>query len=203
MTEQPGHTTVILQLLERLAAGDEQARDELITQSVERLQRLARKMLREYPTVHRWNETGDVLQNSLLRLHRALKTQMPESPRRFIGLAALQIRRELIDLYKHHYGPEGDGAHHASDPGQSDSHGSFRPLYEGIDPALDPADQVAIHEAVESLPDELREVFELKFYKGMQQEEIAALVGVSTKTIKRRWRDARLALQHLLADRSE
>lgn len=198
MNEQPGNTTIIHGLLQRLASGDEKAREELITHSVERLRRLARKMLRENPAVHRWNQTDDVLQNALVRLHRALEAVTPESPRRFVGLAATQIRRELIDLHRHHYGPQGDGAYHASDPGQADSQGNARPMYDGVDNNLDPSEQVALHEAVGSLKDEMREVFEMTFYQGMTQEEIAEAMGVSTKTIKRRWRDARLELQQLI-----
>jgi RNA polymerase sigma factor (sigma-70 family) len=203
MSEQHADTAFIQGLLERLAARDQHASEELISGSLERLRRLARKMLRESPAVHRWNETDDVLQNSLLRLHRALRARAPETPRQFIGLAATQIRRELIDLYRHHYGPEGDGAHHASDPGRADSRGNLRPLYEAIYAPGNHSEQLAIHEAVESLPDELREVFEMSFYQGMQQEEIALVVGVSTKTVKRRWRDARLALQQSLAEEGD
>lgn len=55
-----------------------------------------------------------------------------------------------------------------------------------------------MHEAIEKLPEDLREVFEMTFYQGMTQEEMASVLDVSTKTIKRRWRDARLALQELL-----
>jgi len=39
----------------------------------------------------------------------------PESSRQFWNLAALQVRRELIDLAHHHLGPQGHGARHHSD----------------------------------------------------------------------------------------
>lgn len=203
MSEQPGNTTVIQGLLDRLAAGDESAKEELIKHSMERLRRLARKMLRENPAVRRWNETDDVLQNALMRLNRALQTERPESTRRFVGLAATQIRRELIDLWRHHYGPLGDGAHHASDPGKANSKGGANPLYDqgaaGTAPSELPSeDMERFHSAVENLPDELREVFEKSFYLAMTQDEIAKDVGVSTKTIKRRWRDAKLQLEDIL-----
>lgn len=63
---------------------------------------------------------------------------------------------------------------------------------------MSPAVQASMHEAIEKLPEDLREVFEMTFYQGMTQEEMASVLDVSTKTIKRRWRDARLALQELL-----
>ena len=198
MSEQQGNTTIIQGLLDRLAGGDESAKDELIKHSMERLRRLARKRLRDNPAVRRWDETADVFQNALIRLNRALKTERPESTRGFIGLAAEQIRRELIDLWRHHYGPQGDGAHHASDPGQLDSRGIARPLYDKGNEACDATEQAAMNEAVASLPEELREVFEKSFYFGMTQEEIANDIKASVRTVKRRWRDAKLELQQVL-----
>ena len=208
MNEQLGNTHIIQGMLDRLAAGDDSARDELVQYSMERLRRLARKMLRDSPAVHRWNETDDVFQNALIRLDRALQTVRPESTRRFVGLAATQIRRELIDLARHHYGPQGDGAHHASDPGQANSQGGGKPLYDpgarDTSPSEIPQeDMERFHAAVGDLPDELREVFEKSFYLDMTQNEIAQEIGVSTKTIKRRWRDAKVKLGEILHPESE
>lgn len=186
-TEQPGPRlgdSGIQVLLHRLAAGEDAARQELISRSLDRLERLVRRMLRENPAVHRWEQTGDVLQNALLRLDRALRTQTPESPRRFIGLAATQIRRELIDLYRHYYGPEGSGSHHDTAP-DFDAPGA----------TLDPLERLMLHEAVERLPTTVREVFEMRTYGGMKQDEIAEATGVSTKTVKRRWRNAQRQLK--------
>jgi RNA polymerase sigma-70 factor (ECF subfamily) len=98
----------------RLQAGDLAARDALLDAAGERLRQLARRMLQGYPRVHRWEETDDVLQNALLRLYRTLKDVPPPSVTDFLRLAALNIRRELLDLAKHYYGPHGIGAHHAS-----------------------------------------------------------------------------------------
>ena len=196
--QQPPETSFTQQLLNRIAVGDDTARELLISHSMERLRRLASSMLQNRQSVKRWDDTDDVLQNALIRLNRALQVVTPESPRRFIGLAATQIRRELLDLYRHHYGPEGHGAHHASGVAREDTQGGAAPIYESPDKQLSPSSQASIHEAIEKLPDELREVFEMTFYQGMTQEEIAGVFDVSTKTVKRRWREARLALQELL-----
>ena len=55
-----------------------------------------------------------------------------------------------------------------------------------------------IHEQVEKLPDEVREVFDLVFYLGLEQAEVARRLGVSVPTVKRRYRDARLLLYDAL-----
>src|SRR5947209_2507699 len=106
-------TTHVRNCLDRLKAGDESARQELFRHCGARLQRLAHKMLRGYPGVRRWEETGDVLQNALVRLLRALDNVSPESPRHFLNLASGLIRQELIDLHRHYYGPQGPGRPHA------------------------------------------------------------------------------------------
>src|SRR5262249_2175707 len=80
----------------------------------ERLRNLARKMLKGYPNVRRWEQTDDVLQNAVIRLHRALQQLTVQTPLDFFRLAALNIRRELLDMAKHYYGPHGPGAHHAT-----------------------------------------------------------------------------------------
>ena len=109
MAEPLGQTAAWLDLMR---AGDPSARTRLIDHSCERLRGLARKMLRRYPKVRRWEETDDVFVEAVTRLHRALESVQPESPRHFYNLAATQIRRVLIDLSRRYYGPEGIGSHH-------------------------------------------------------------------------------------------
>jgi RNA polymerase sigma-70 factor (ECF subfamily) len=53
---------------------------------------------------------------------------------------------------------------------------------------------------VETLPDSLRQVFDLHWYHGLPLPQVAGLLGVSLKTVKKRWRAARLQLHHVLKD---
>jgi RNA polymerase sigma-70 factor (ECF subfamily) len=124
-----------------------------------------------------------------------------QTARDFFRLAALNIRRELLDLAKHYYGPRGQGAHHHTNPG-GDSSG-----YHGLNPA-DPADLSGepsrlaawseFHQQIEALPEEEREVFDLLWYQGLSQAEASELLHVSERTIKRRWQTARLKLHEAL-----
>src|SRR5262245_17706543 len=93
-----GQTTDAQELLDRHRAGDRAARESLIALAERRFVALARTMLRRYPHVRRWEETDDLLQAALVRLHQSLADVQPESVRHFDNLAATQIRRELIDL---------------------------------------------------------------------------------------------------------
>lgn len=194
------HTIQIQGWLDRLRDGDEAAREKLLQFSCERLRRLTRKMLRRFERVHRWEQTDDVLQSAMLRLHRTLQDVRPDSPADFYRLAALNIRRELLDLAKHYFGPCGLGARHASVEGTADSLGG-RQEQRAAAPD-DAPDQLArwteFHEKIASLPADVRDLFDLLWYQELRQAEVAEILGVSERTIKRRWAAARLQLHELL-----
>ena len=57
-----------------------------------------------------------------------------------------------------------------------------------------------ILEAIEGLPEDEREVFELVGMQGLTHVETAGVVGVSEKTVQRRLNRARLLLAARLAD---
>jgi RNA polymerase sigma factor (sigma-70 family) len=182
------NTTFIHDNIKRMRDGDRAARDELTRRSLRRFEKLARKMLQAYPTVKRWEQTEDVVQNAMLRMLRALDTITPANTAAFFGLAAAQIRRELIDLARHYQGPLGQGANHDSVAGMTADGDRPGPA----DPER--PDELerwrAFHEAVEGLPVEEREVFGLTYYHGWQQAEIAALLQRDERTIRRYWQAA-------------
>jgi RNA polymerase sigma factor (sigma-70 family) len=198
---EASHSEQLQAWLDRMQAGDPAARAALLGHACERLQRLARKMLKGFAGVQRWEQTDDVLQNALVRLWTALQQIRPRSVREFYGLATLQIRRELLDLARSYYGPEGLGARHASRGGGDDSSNMPGPVYEQPDTTYEPS-QLAIwgefHQQVEALPQEEREVFDLVWYQGVAQGEAATLLGISETTLKRRWWSARRRLHQAL-----
>ena len=108
----PDNTVAIQQLIERVNAGDKQACADLIQFAFDRLQRMTKKMKRDFDRLGRWEQTDDVHQNAALRLFEALSDCTISDERHFYRLAALQIRRELIDLCRHYHGPRGVGANH-------------------------------------------------------------------------------------------
>ena len=200
----PGDQTLQIQrCLDRLHAGDEAARQELIATACSRLERLTRKMLHGWERVHRWEETSDVMQNAVIRLYRSLSETKPTQVVDFFRLAALHIRRELRDLAKHYYGPRGAGAHHAtaawkrSSPDDPEPADAWEPQARDEDPAQLAA-WAEFHAGVERLSDEERAVFDLLWYQELSQAEAASLLGVSERTVKRRWASARLQLHKLL-----
>lgn len=181
-----GQTTQMGHWLDRLRGGEVAACDELVNVACERLRRMTRKMLRSYPRVARWEQTDDVWQNAALRLCRALNAAPPQSVRHFLNLAALHIRRELLDLARHHGGPQSAAARH--DTGR-DLSGN---------PAPEDPDQLErwteFHQQIEALPTEERELFNLLWYNGVSQTEAAEVLGLSERTLQRRWQAARQKL---------
>ena len=196
-------TAEIERWIGRLQTGDARARDELLACACERLRRLARKMMQDFPSLARFEQSDDVLQNSAIRLSGSLERLMPHTAREFFRLAALEIRRELIDLVRHYYGPQGQGTRLAALP-VALSDAPPHPAYEPPDSTNEPSKLAAwseFHQKVESLPDEDREMFDLIWYQGLRQSEAASLLGVSERTVKRRWQHARLAVHATLNGR--
>jgi RNA polymerase sigma-70 factor (ECF subfamily) len=197
MSDSAFQTTKLRDLLARLQAGDPAARNELVLAAQGRLEALARRMLRKFPSVGRWAETDDVFQGALIRLLRALETVDVADTRAFLNLAAAVIRRELIDLARHFHGPHGLGANHASVAPCESSAPHF-------DPQAPPDESgelerwATLHAAVDALPVEQREVFGLRFYHRWEEVRIAELFGVDERTVRRRWRAACAALADAL-----
>ena len=187
--------------LTRYAAGDDSALNELLVRATARLEQLTRVMFRGFVRVRRWEETSDVMQNASLRLFRALQTTRPTDVRGFLALAALQIRRELIDLARHYFGPEGLGTNYESHEGLQDetpAHGT--PMIAGA-VSLDPR-RLALwsdfHDQAGRLPNAEREVFDLIYYQGLSQADAVKVLGISERTLQRHWQSARLTLHDAL-----
>jgi RNA polymerase sigma-70 factor (ECF subfamily) len=191
-----GQDTEARDLLDRLRAGDDSVRDQLVALAQARFVALARAMLRRYPQVRRWEQTDDLLQAALMRLHRSLAEVRPEGLRHFDNLAAAQIRRELIDLARRHHGPEGLGANHHTDGADPGSRLARVADRSGGPGSLE--EWAAFHEAVERLPEDERRVVDLLWYRGLTHAQAAKALGVATKTVQRRWASARLMIRDAL-----
>lgn len=185
MDTQPATQEIVrLKLgIEQLNAGDTSVRGELLNIACRRLMRLTAQLRRDFQGLEGDPTTEDVFQHASLRLYQAMHDTSIHDVRDFYRLAAIQIRRELIELC-HHCQSLGDAS--CSD---------------------DPSKRVAVHElrqwarfhnGVDSLPDEQREVFDLIWYHEMNRDEAADLLGVPRPQVRRLWRSARLSLHDLL-----
>src|SRR5262249_45384205 len=160
---------------------DAKALDDIFTRSALRIERMARRMLRgSFERVAAQEQTGDVVQEASLRLVRALREMYgkPEervkSPLEFFRLTAQMMRRALIDLSRHHYGPEGSAANRANPPRAG---ASTAPGFDAAGNTDHNPEALAawtdFHEAAEKLPSDLHDVFDLLWYDDLSQDEAA------------------------------
>lgn len=183
--------------LARLVSGDPEARGRILELCGGRLRDLARRMLDDFPGVRRHDDTDDVCQGAILRLHRALGdlASRGEPPRSLMALAATQIHRELVDLVRRNAARSSWAANHDTNV----TPGGARHV---VDKAAAPAESLdrweQFHAAIAALPADQREVFHLVWYLGADQHTVAAALGCSTRTVKSSWRAAREAVKVFL-----
>ncbi|MCA9199764.1 MAG: sigma-70 family RNA polymerase sigma factor [Planctomycetales bacterium] len=190
--------TAVQQCLNRLRDGDDRAREDLLVIAGNRLETLTRKLKQGFPSVGRWEQTEDVCQVASLKLYDALAKVDVQDPRHFFALAAKKIRETLIDLARHYQGPQGMGANHRTAmPKPNDASQALPAAHDPGEMTCDPqklAHWQDLHSKIEALPEPLREMFDLLWYHEMPQDAVAEIVGVSVRQVKRRWREAKLAL---------
>jgi len=175
--------------------GDEAARETLLAHTQDRLYSLAARMFRQRGRSNGVVGPEDVLQDCLVRLHRSLTKVRPPNGRAFFGLAARQLGWLLADLARKTSRAE------VSLSAVTFSNGSEPGVIEPSAPDADPAESVnwaEFHSAASGLPEEIGTVFDLVYYQGLEHAEVAELLEISVRTVKRRWRDARLSLDRAL-----
>jgi RNA polymerase sigma factor (sigma-70 family) len=166
---------------------------ELLSRAAKRLEMLCATMLH-----HDYSrligaplnlQSEELLGAVVERLMKAMRETRPPTVRQFFGLANQHIRWELNDLARRLEGQE------AIDRLSGDNIPA--PASSGAELSLNARRML---DAIEGLPDEEREVFSLIRIQGMAQSEVAALLGKSPKTVKRRLDRSLILLTTALAD---
>lgn len=165
-----------------------------VSEVLDFLRQVSHNMLAGFPDVQRWDQTDDIFQQAALRLHRALQETTPESRRHLENLAAVQVRRTLIDLGRKYASSVTMSAQRWTPLNPAAQSGSDHVFDSAANSESDPAafiEWVELHEEIERLSDDVREVFQLIWYRGLHKEEVASLLGIDLRTVQRRWRTAR------------
>lgn len=132
-----------------------------------------------------------------MRLWKYLAERQPETPIDYFRLAACLIRRELIDLSRHHF-----GQCHSTVVFESPSCASDQPVgppghRESHDDSSDPqklSQWTEFHEYVEKLPEDDRSLFDLLWYQGLTMNETSELLGLPLRSLRRHWKTVRIRL---------
>jgi RNA polymerase sigma-70 factor (ECF subfamily) len=197
---EQGLTTVCVQrYLNELAGvrGDVSAEPivrDLLARSVERLHLICGRLLHQsYPRLTRGpvNLTSDELLSAVVeRMIKAMRTVHPGTVRQFFALANQHMRWELNDMARRLDEKVraiglSDSVPHPQPPSDSSQAG----------PTLQ-----RILQAIDGLPEDEREVFQLVRLQGMSKTEVAEVIGISAKTVHRRLNRGLLHLTGQLGD---
>jgi len=195
MPDEP--TTVVVQRYLDALAGDtpgEPLIRELLERAVGRLRLLCATFLyKSYPRLTRPPvnlETDELLGGVVARLLTALRETRPATVRQFFALACQHMRWQLNDLARRL-----DEQPAVASLPETGVAGQPMSTVSGLSP-----DGRRMLGAIEALPEEEREVFDLVGIQGLTHGEAAGVVGVSEKTVQRRLNRARLLLAEQLAD---
>jgi RNA polymerase sigma factor (sigma-70 family) len=190
------HSTGIDKLIERLRNKESKAREELIAYTLERLQKLTRRMFRKYPGLKTLEETDDIVQKLVIRLHRMLNELVPENTAAFFRLASQNIRWVLYDLAKSSaskYRPL-----NSSDLASNDPKNDHR---QAVAPEGEPSSLIEwadFYGKINQLPEENRQIFDLLWFQGLSQIEAAKALNMPTRTFTRKWTETKLLIRVLM-----
>lgn len=178
-------TVELQRLLDRLRAGDQEARREFLEQACSRLRRLAGKILAgSFPNLQRRHDVDSVVHETWLRLMQAMQKADPPTVADFFRLAALKIRQVLLDM-----ATQRQREHHQNETLMS-GNDSLAQRHEPADQSLDGA-RLAIwtefHNKVGTLDDAERTIFEMHYYLGLPQAEIAQILELHPRKVSYLW----------------
>lgn len=164
------------------AAGSE--RDRLLGLVYDELRGLAGYYLRGERSDHTLRPT-ELVHEAYLRIAKrtAAGPEGPEGPERFFAAAAIAMRRVLVDHARRRGAAKRGGGVTAV---PFDEVGELSVEHDGLLIALD--DALLRLAPVEP---ELSQVVELRFFGGLTVDETARVMGISPKTVQRKWTLAR------------
>jgi RNA polymerase sigma factor (TIGR02999 family) len=187
-TRSDGHDITVL--LTRWRQGDEGAFDHLVPIVYHELRQAARRHVRREPLANTLEPT-DLAHEAFMRLAREGRRVDWHDRVHFFALASTIMRRILVEHARRRRAAK-RGAHQTS-LSISGSEGAQRPMS---------LDVLALHEALDRLermdPRQAR-VVELRYFAGLNVDEIGEAMKLSVATVKREWQVARLWLHRELS----
>ena len=171
----------VTELLQALQNGDRQAESRLIQLIYPELRRLARIQMRRERLDHTLQATA-LVHEAYLRL-TLQPYQIFECRTQFLAIAARLMRQILIDHARARLRQKRGGG---EVPRWLDER------FVGVD--LKPVEWIALDECLSRLTkidSRQGQIVELRFFGGLNVEEVARQLGISPKTVKRDWKVAR------------
>lgn len=176
----------ITQLLELARHGENEARERFFTRIYAELDRLARHHLSRQAQMTMLDAPG-LVHEVYLRL--AQQEQLPGSDRSaFLAYASRVMRSVVIDYVRARGAERRGGGQKMLTLTTGVAEQSFsEPQLESLGDAL---------ESLERIDERAHRVVEMRYFGGMEIDEIAAFLDISPATVKRDWTKARAYLLH-------
>jgi RNA polymerase sigma factor (TIGR02999 family) len=181
-------------LLERVRAGDERARSDLIARVYGELRKVAASLMRRERSDHTLPPTA-LVHEAMVRLMGG--QALGEAPDRnyFFAAAARAMRQVLVDHARRRATRRHGGAHRRVPLDLVVDHFEAQKL-----------DVLAVHDAIErlaALHERQSQVVTLRYFGGLTMPEIAAALDISLATAENDWRIARAWLKAQLREGDE
>jgi RNA polymerase sigma factor (sigma-70 family) len=182
MTEDT--TPALADLIDRLGRGEPDAKRRLLERAHHRLVRIAAAIFQQdFPGLRGRHDLESVVSETWLRLIRSLETIELKTVDDFYGLVFVKVRQVLLDMARREK--------RAAVPiGNSQDEREEARVFDCADTTHDPARLALLsefHDQVRKLDDDKRQVFELTYYGGLTQIEIAQLMGIHRRKVSRLW----------------
>lgn len=176
-------------LLGRLARGDEDAGQTLLPVVADELRSIAAGLLRRERPDHTLQPTA-LVNEAWIRLFHHEGDAEPRDRKHFFALAAKVMRQVLVDHARRRKRDKRGGG----EPQQPLDEALTAVEVEGVD-VLD-LDAALVELA--TLDGRQARVVEMRFFGGLESQEVAEVLGVSLSTVERDWRAARAWLYQRL-----
>jgi len=175
-------------LLPAAREGDPAALERVMEAMYKSLHQLARRHLeREYG--ERTLSATELVNESFLRMFPGGRVPELEHRRHLLAIATRAMRQVLVDAGRRR------NARKRLAPGERLSLGEITSCF-ADEP--DPMGLIASLEELEAIDPRQAEIVGLRFFAGLTEPEIAAVMGVSERTVQREWRMARAWLRREL-----
>lgn len=175
-------TATVTQLLKQFQDGNQEAAEKLWMEVYDELRDIAHHKLARERGDHTLNTTA-LVHECYLKLVDHNHAQW-QSRLHFFAMASRVMRNILIDYARRRTAQKrGGGAPHVA---LTDAQVSTEPMTADLFLALDQA-----LNRLEELDERLARVVEYRFFGGMKEKEIAELMDLSPRTIRRDWRKAK------------
>lgn len=190
-------------LVTRRERGNPAALDRLVPLVYAELRAIAhRQLLRERPS-HTLNTTA-LVHEAYLRLAGHAQTEWRDEAHLF-AIASRVMRRVLVDYARRHRAAKRAGTHHRVPLEDAGEAPTSAPVLEATLAAADVRAEALVElddalTRLATLDERLGRVVECRFFGGLTEEETAAALGVTARTVRRDWIKAKGWLRRALRE---